>query len=89
MIGWEWEATAGDSGGCGLSDDAGRAQQAAEAWLRANPRGAAELHAAKADFTTALTPSWARYGPVSRAWRGPGGLIIWSPTPISRPRAGG
>jgi hypothetical protein len=63
VIGWDWEAAAEGSAGCGISDDEDRARQAAEVWLKANPQGTAVLRAARlTDGTTTLSAFWARAG---------------------------
>lgn len=90
MIGWEWEAAAEGSAGCGVSDDEDRARQAAEAWLKANPRGKAVLGAAwLEDGTTTLSAYWAMAGRARRARRLRDGRIVWARIPASRPGGGG
>jgi hypothetical protein len=83
VIGWEWEGTAEGSAGCGVSDDEDRAREAAEAWLRANPRGTAVLGAARlADGTTTLSAYWARSGRERRSRRLRSGRIVWARIPV-------
>ena len=36
MMAWAWKSQAPSAGGCGLSDDQGRAQQAAANWMDAH-----------------------------------------------------
>ena len=89
MNGWEWEGSAEGSAGCGVSDDEGRAREAAEAWLKANPRGTAVLCAARLeDGTTTLSAYWAAAGLARRARRLRGGRIAWARIPVPRPGAG-
>jgi hypothetical protein len=88
VIGWEWEGAARGSAGCGVSDDEERARQAAEAWLKANPRGTAVLGAARLeDGTTMLSAYWARAGWARRSRRLRDGRITWARIPVLRPGA--
>jgi hypothetical protein len=90
VIGWEWEGVTAVSAGCGVSDDEDRAREAAEAWLRANPRGTAVLGTARlADGTTTLSAYWARDGCARRSRRLRDGRIVWARIPATRPGAGG
>ena len=87
MIGWEWEAAAEGSAGCGVSDDEDRAREAAEVWLKANPQGTAVLGAVRlTDGTTTLSAYWARSGLARRSRRLRDGRIVW--VRISVPRLG-
>ena len=88
MIGWEWEAAAEGSAGCGISDDEDRAREAAEVWLKANPQGTGVLRAARlTDGTTTLSAYWSRAGLARRSRRLRDGRIVWARIPVPRPRA--
>jgi hypothetical protein len=90
VIGWEWEAAAAGSAGCGVSDDQDRAREAAEAWLKANPHATAVLGAARLeDGTTSLSAYWARAGVARRSRRLRDGRIAWARIPVPRPGGGG
>jgi hypothetical protein len=89
VIGWEWEGAAAGSAGCGVSDDEDRARQAAEAWLKANPRGKAVLSAARLeDGTTTLSAYWATAGLARRSRRLQDGRITWARIPVPQPGSG-
>lgn len=84
MIGWAWDGTAAGAGGCGVSDDEGKARKAAEAWLAANPGGTAVLGPARlTDGTAALSAHWDMIGREKRSRRMNDGRIVWA-----RPSAG-
>ena len=86
MIGWQWEGAAAGSTGCGVSDDEGRAREAAEAWLKANPQGKAVLGAARLeDGMTTLSAYWATAGLARRSRRLRGGRITWARISVPRP----
>jgi hypothetical protein len=90
VIGWTWEATAEGGAGCGLSDDEGRAREAAEAWLRKHPGATAVLDAARLwDGTATLSAYWARYGCARRSRRLQDGRIVWARIPVPQARARG
>jgi hypothetical protein len=90
VIGWEWEGAAEGSAGCGVSDDEDRAREAAEAWLKANPRGTAVLGAARLeDGTRSLSAYWAIAGLARRSRRLGDGRIVWARIPVPRPGGGG
>jgi hypothetical protein len=90
VIGWEWDGAVAGSGGCGVSDDEDRAREAAESWLKANPRGTAVLGAARLeDGTTTLSAYWAAAGVARRSRRLRDGRIVWARIPVPRPGGGG
>jgi len=90
VIGWAWDGAAGSAAGCGVSDDEGRARQAAEEWLLANPGAVAELsRATLADGATCLSAYWARTGHPKRSRRHRNGRITWARVPARQLRAAG
>ena len=83
VIGWEWEGAAPGSAGCGVSDDQDRAREAAEAWLKANPRGRAVLGPARLeDGTASLSAYWITAGLARRSRRLRDGRIAWARIPV-------
>jgi hypothetical protein len=80
MIVWLWDADGSGRRGLGVSDDQGRARQAAEACLRSGQADAARVEAAVVvDGTCTLTAGYQRTGQGRQAQRGPRGGIRWEP----------
>lgn len=80
MILWLWDADGDGRRGRGVSDDEGRARQAAEAVLRSGQAHGATVEAAVAELGLAtLTTGYRRTGQGWQALRGERGGITWEP----------
>jgi hypothetical protein len=79
MIVWLWDVPGPTRCGCGISDDEGRAREAAEAYLQNGRAGAARVEEAWAILgIPTLTSGYERTG---QGWRArlQGGRISWEP----------
>ena len=80
MIVYLWDASGPDRSGRGVSDDQGRARQAAEAVLRSGQAHAARVEAAYAMLGMGMLESgYRRTGQGWQALRGERGGIMWEP----------